>query len=48
MIETAERSGMDYIVTRNIKDYSKSTVPVLVSDEFLQKFQEPECEVSSN
>lgn len=47
MIETAKRSGMDYIVTRNIKDYSKSTVPVLVPDEFLQKFQESEHESDS-
>ena len=42
MIETAKRAGMDYIITRNIRDYSKSTVPVLTPDDFLQKFQESE------
>ena len=35
MDETALRTGMDCIVTRNIKDYSKSFVPVYSPPEFL-------------
>ena len=40
MIETAKRTGMDCIITRNEHDYSKSYVPVYSPDDFLQKFQE--------
>lgn len=36
MIETALREGCDCIVTRNMKDYSKSSLPVYVPDQFLQ------------
>lgn len=35
MSETAHRTGMDCIVTRNIKDYSKSLIPVYPPSEFL-------------
>lgn len=35
MVETALRTGMDCIVTRNLKDYSKSLVPVYSPSEFL-------------
>lgn len=35
MAETALRTGMDCIVTRNIKDYSKSLVPVYSPSKFL-------------
>ena len=35
MSETALRTGMDCIVTRNIKDYSKSLVPVYLPSELL-------------
>ena len=35
MVETAIRSEMDCIVTRNVRDYSKSTVPVYQPPEFL-------------
>jgi len=35
MVETALRTEMDCIVTRNIKDYSKSPVPVYSPSEFL-------------
>lgn len=35
MSETAVRCKMDCIVTRNISDYAKSTVPVFTPDEFL-------------
>lgn len=30
MIETAKSYNMDYIVTRNIKDYKNSSIPVMV------------------
>ena len=39
MIETAKRTGMDCIITRNEHDYSKSYVPVYSPEEFLKKFQ---------
>ena len=35
MSETAFRNSVDYIVTRNTKDYSKSKVPVLPPSDFL-------------
>ena len=35
MIETALRERMDYIVTRNTRDYTKSSVPVCTPAEFL-------------
>ena len=35
MSETAFRNSIDYIVTRNVKDYSKSKVPVLFPSDFL-------------
>ncbi|MDR1870152.1 MAG: PIN domain-containing protein [Treponema sp.] len=31
----AQREKADYIITRNIKDYSKSPVPAITPDEFL-------------
>ena len=37
MIETALRSNVDCIVTRNQKDYTKSSVPVYSPEEFLEK-----------
>ena len=40
MIETAVRSGMDCIVTRNIKDYSKALVPVYTPMAFVQLLTE--------
>ena len=36
MVETAVRSGMDCIVTRNIKDYTKAAVNVLDPLAFLK------------
>ena len=36
MVETAVRSGMDCIVTRNIKDYTKAAVNVLDTLAFLK------------
>ena len=35
MVETAIRSGMGCIVTRNVKDYAKSSVPVYEPSAFL-------------
>lgn len=35
MIETAVRSGLDCIVTRNTKDYASSKLPVCLPSEFL-------------
>lgn len=39
MIETAKRIGADCIVTRNLWDYSKSSVPVFYPEEFLHKLK---------
>ena len=36
MIETAARSGVDCIVTRNLKDYSASPIPVYAPAAFLE------------
>ena len=36
MIETAARSGVDCIVTRNLKDYSGSSIPVYAPVDFLE------------
>lgn len=36
MAETAIRTGMDCIVTRNTKDYSKASIPVYQPSEFLK------------
>ena len=35
MVETAVRSGMDCIVTRNIRDYSKAQIGVYTPKEFI-------------
>lgn len=35
MIESAVRYGTDCIVTRNVKDYSKSSIPVFDLEEFI-------------
>ena len=39
MIETATRAQVDCIVTRNTKDYSRSSVPVYTPDEFLNHLE---------
>ena len=36
MSETASRTGVDYIVTRNARDYTKSKIPVVTPGEFLE------------
>ena len=43
MMESAVRSGVDCIVTRNIKDYDKSPVPIYLPSDFL-KLIEPQEE----
>ena len=40
MIETATRSHVDCIITRNEKDYRKSSVPVFNPTEFLKQFED--------
>ncbi len=40
MIMAAEREKMDYIVTRNIRDYAKSKVPVLTPAELINRIVE--------
>ena len=44
MIETAVRSGMDCIVTRNIKDYAKAKLPVYAPADFLRLMMEDQEE----
>ncbi len=39
MVESAARTGMDCILTRNLKDYEKSAVPVYSPTVFLQTLQ---------
>ena len=36
MVETAISNRMDCIITRNIRDYAKSAIPVYTPDEFLK------------
>lgn len=40
MIETAMRTGVDCIVTRNTRDYSKSPITVYSPGEFIKKLEE--------
>ena len=42
MVESAVRAGIDCIVSRNLKDYSKSTVPVYSPAEFLKLIEAQE------
>lgn len=39
LIETARRHRIDYIITRNTKDFANSPVPALTPAEFLAKVQ---------
>ena len=39
MIETALRSEVDFVVTRNTEDFAQSPVPVLSPKDFLEKLQ---------
>ena len=38
MVETALRTGMDCIVTRNVKDYKESLIAIYQPDEFFKLF----------
>ena len=40
MIETAIRSKVDCIITRNTKDYRKSPVPVYTPDDFMKALED--------
>lgn len=42
LAETAYRNGVDYIVTRNTKDFTRSVIPVITPTEFMQKISESE------
>lgn len=42
MIETAIRSRMDCIITRNTKDYGKSPVPVYTPEQFMKLLDQEE------
>lgn len=42
MVETAVRSHIDGIITRNMKDYSKSPVPVYTPEQFLELLEQEE------
>lgn len=44
MAETALRTGMEYIVTRNIKDYVKSAVSVCTPKNFLEILEQKDAE----
>ena len=37
-IETAKREEIDYIVTRNIRDFTDSPIPVYTPEQFVAKF----------
>lgn len=38
----AERAGVDYIVTRNVKDYRQASVKIILPDEFITLMEEEE------
>lgn len=40
MIETAARAHVDCVITRNQKDYQKSSVPVFSPSEFMQQLKD--------
>ena len=42
MVETAVRTEMDCIVTRNIRDFTNSPIPVFTPEEFLDKLASTE------
>lgn len=44
MVETAIRTEADCIVTRNLRDYAKSSVPICAPDDFLRKLDALESE----
>ena len=42
LMESAVRSGMDCIVTRNLEHFKPSSIPVYTSQEFIQTLNQPE------
>ena len=42
LAETAYRNGVQYIVTRNTKDYTRSVIPAAAPEEFLKKIPKNE------
>ncbi len=40
MVETALRENVDFIVTRNIKDYKNSSVPILSSHKLVERISD--------
>ena len=36
MIESSKSLGMDYIITRNINDYKKSSIPAITPNDFIK------------
>lgn len=44
IIACAQRAGMDFIVTRNGKDFEASSVPVLTPSAFVELFKPPNVE----
>ncbi|MCD8048553.1 MAG: PIN domain-containing protein [Clostridia bacterium] len=38
LAETAYRNGVEYIVTRNIKDFTRAAVPAITPAEFVARF----------
>ncbi len=38
-METAERVGVDFIITRNVKDFMKSPIPAYTPLEFMQRVE---------
>ena len=46
MIETAVRSGMDCIVTRNMRDYDRAQLPVYAPEDFIRILTETSEEIT--
>ncbi len=44
LAETAHRSGIDCIVTRNLRDFSRSAIPALPPDELLASLEKKTAE----
>lgn len=42
MVETGSRVGAECIVTRNLKDYKLSSLPVLSPEQFLEEMKKAE------
>lgn len=44
IIASAQRAGMDFIITRNAKDFEKSPIPILTPTAFVDLFKPPNVE----